>query len=292
MVRAITKTIVTSLVGAALLAAGGTAGAGAGGGAPTTLHVGYPSGTYGYGYRATISGTQQQGNGKSQKVDQTLSARGTWRIALQTSQTGSGVPVTATYKKVHSTEAPNREMGPQKLVFSIAPNGLLTFREGVLPAPDTPSSAPGVDQFLALLPAHSVKPGATWTTPVSQPDPYGGGTIAYTANSTYLKAQKAHGAETAQVRTKARIPVDLDVNLTQAQGTATGSPAGGVPTAAHYQGTVSTTVTTVLLTGSHEVRQTKSESSVQLTETPLNGTTSSEPTSFKGTESITFNRVS
>lgn len=124
------------------------------------LQVFYPQGSYEYGYHATVHGTQDQADGSRQTLDTDLSALGTWQV---TGRTDGQHEVNASFRDVDTRQAGTRTASQLGLRFLLGPHGAVTFQQGALPSPGSPTSVPGADQFISLLPAHPVQPSDTWS---------------------------------------------------------------------------------------------------------------------------------
>ena len=254
-----------------------------------TLRIAYPEGVYAYGYHATVSGMQQQANGQKAPLNVDLSAQGRWQAGAQTSH---GQTIAASFSNMKSKQGPAQSQTATTFTFTLAPNGVVTFQSGSLPAPGTPTSIPSAPPFIALLPSHPVRPSATWTTHVVVPNQFGSGSLDYVAHSAFQQITSFGGASAAEVRTTATIPVDLTVNLAQAaQVTGKPSTLGAIPQA-KYQGRETVTTTTLLGVSNHRIDRTDSVAQVDLTETPMgNGASGQRPASFSGREETTFNSL-
>ena len=75
------------------------------------------------------------------------------------------------------------------------------------------SNLPGTDQFMPLLPDHSVKPGDTWTKSFTQAFPFGSGSLTYSSVNSLERYETAGGVRTAVIHTTMSVPIDLTMDL-------------------------------------------------------------------------------
>lgn len=255
-------------------------------GPSATLRLSYPPGAYAYGYQASVNGTETLQSGDTRTLDMDLSADGSWQV--QPSGQSGASTVTATFRNVKVSHPGSQTSSELTFVFGLAPDGVVSYQRGALPSAGSPVTAPGVDQFLAILPSHSVRPRQSWSSNVSQPNPFGVGTISYTASSRLLQYETVGGQRDAKVRTRTTIPVDLVVDLAKA-ARGTGQTAAPPPQGqARYKGTVKLTNTTLIGLKSHRVDEATNVADVDLQEIPLASPSGQPVPSFKGTETIHF----
>jgi hypothetical protein len=219
--------------------------------------------TYRYHYHATLNGSMTLGEGPASSIKADSSADATWRVVsvdasgnttidltltnLKTSFTGSMLPGTTTTTTTTTS---------QHFQFVVAPTGEIVSGGGTSsPQPGFPSGPglglPGTDQFLAVLPGHSVKPGDTWTKTFTRPNPVGQGSITYTTENRFLRYDNLASGRAAVIQTTSTVPLDVTIDLQQAVAGLGGPPSPppgtiGIPVGGqvHVQGTSSTKSTT------------------------------------------------
>lgn len=220
--------------------------------------------TYRYHYRSALQGSSTMGQGAELPIKADASADVTWKVVsvdakgnttvdltlanLKTTFTGSFLPGSTTTTTTTTTT--------QHFQFEVAPTGETISGGG----PSGPPSAlvmtqglgpPGTDQFLAILPGRSVKPGDTWTKVFTRPNPFGKDSITYTTENRFLRYDNLKSGRAAVIETTSTVPLDLTIDPQKAMS-ATGGPASPppLPIAApvsgqvHIQGTSSTDTTT------------------------------------------------
>jgi hypothetical protein len=221
--------------------------------------------SYRYHYQASMNGSMTLGQAPASPIKADSSADATWKVVsvdasgnttidltltnLKTSVTGSMLPGSTTTTTTTTTS--------QHFQFQVARTGEIVSGGGTAGPPSGFASGqglgmPGTDQFLAVLPGHSVKPGDTWTKTFSRPDPTGqGGTITYTTENRFLRYDNLASGRAAVIQTTSTVPLDITVGLGQAAAGIGAAPSPppvpiGVPMGGqvHIQGTSSTESTT------------------------------------------------
>jgi hypothetical protein len=239
----------------------------------------------------------------------------TWRVAsvdaagnttidltldnLKTTVTGGTLPVSSTTTTTTS--------GSQRRTMTVAPSGEIVSG-GVTPgaaaalAPFPGTSAPGVDQFLALLPDHRVRPGDTWTRSVTLPGTPGQPGVSFTTDNRFLRYDNLKTGQAAVVETRATVPIDSTVDLGQVPQAGAGTP--GLPQPGvkiHSHGSYSFDSTTWFDTRTHVVEKTHSSNGSDVTTSvsgpPPPGPAAAPPTfpatdHFKGTQTLELDLLS
>ena len=72
---------------------------------------------------------------------------------------------------------------------------------------------PGMGQMTPLLPDEAVAPGDSWTKEFSQENPFGEGTIDFSATSTFEGYEDVNGTKAAVVTTSYTVPMDLTLDF-------------------------------------------------------------------------------
>jgi hypothetical protein len=245
-------------------------------GQATMLRVAFKQGgSYHYHYHLTLDGITSIGQGPDQPIKLDSSSDVAWRVTsvdaagnttiditldnLKTTVTGSMLPGSSTTTTTTS--------GSQHRTITVAPDGEIVSGGGVPEAaaalaPFPGTSAPGVDQFLAVLPDHSVRPGDTWTKSVTLPGPPGQPGISFTTDNRFLRYDKLKTGQAAVVETRAVVPIDITNDLgqiPQGVGGTVGAPPLPQPgVKIHSQGTLSFESTTWFDTRTHVVEKTRS----------------------------------
>lgn len=246
-----------------------------------------------YHYHVTLEGTASVGQGSDRPIDIDSSANVTWRITgvdaagnttidvaldnLRTTVTGSVLP--------GSTTTTTTTSGSQHRTITVAPSGEIVSGGGTLGAaadltPFPGISPPGADQFLAVLPDHSVKPGDTWSKSVTLPGPPGQPGITFTTSNRFLRYDTLKTGRAAVVETRADVPIDTTVDLGQPPAGVPGAPPSpAVPQPGlkiQTRGTLSFDSTTWFDTRTHLVERTRSVTSSDMT-TSLSGSPLPQP---------------
>lgn len=123
-------------------------------------------------------------------------------------------------------------------------------------------SLPGLDQLTPIFPGHSVKPGDTWTSEDSRPNPFGAGGFNFTAHNRYVKDEAVGGSSAAVVDTILEGPVDFTIDFTKVAGAiTTGAQAAPI----HYTGSVNNSRRYWVDLASHQVLKSTASGTYQLT---------------------------
>jgi hypothetical protein len=224
-------------------------------GQATMLSVAFAKGgSYRYHLHLTLDGSANIVPGPDQTIEDDSTADVTWRVA---SVDASGnTTVDLMFGNVRSTvtgslqsdvaATANATTGSQPSTIKVAPSGLIVSGAGTLhPSPGT--SAPGVDQFLAVLPDHRVVPGDTWTTSVTLPGPPGLPATNFSTNSRFVRYDDLKTGRAAVVESRAVLPIDMTAEV---------GPGSGVPVRQHGAYTIDST--TWLDTRTHAIERTRS----------------------------------
>ena len=219
---------------------------------------------YRYHYRSALQGSMTMGQGAELPIKADASADATWKVVSVDATGATTVDLTLTNLKTTftgsfppgSTTTTTTTTNTQHFQFQVAPTGETISGGGPSGPPSALSMAqglgpPGTDQFLAILPGRSVKPGDTWTKVFTRPNPFGQGSITYTTENRFLRYDNLKSGRAAVIQTTATVPLDVTIDLQKAMS-ATGGPASPppLPIAApgsgqvHIQGTSSTDTTT------------------------------------------------
>jgi hypothetical protein len=271
-----------------LVACSGPQAPGSGTAHATLLSVTFKQGSsYRYHYHLTVNGSTNIGQGTDQPLKIDSSSDVTWRVTSVDAAGNTAIDVTVDNLKTTvtssvppgataTTTTTTTTSGPQHGTITVAPNGEI-MSGGAAPgaaaalAPFPGASAPGADQFLALLPDHGVQPGDTWTKSVTLPGPPGQPGISFTTDNRFLRFDNLKGGQAAVVETRAMVPIDMTEDLGQLpQGV--GAPPGPPPVPQpgvkiHSQGTLSFDSTTWFDTRTHIVDRTRSVDSSDITTT-------------------------
>lgn len=248
-------------------------------GSATMLMVAFKQGgSYRYHYHVTVTGTTGIGQGRDQPIKLDSSADVTWRVTsvdaagnttidvtldnFKTTMTGSLAPGSST---TSTTTSDSRHS-----TITVAPSGEIVSGGSSLGAaaalsPFPGTSPPGTDQFLAVLPDHTVRPGDTWTRSVTLPGPPGQPGMSFTTDNRFVRYDDLKTGRAAVVETRASVPIDTTVDLGQLPP---GAPPAAVPQLGykvHSQGTLSFDTTTWFDTRTHVVERTRSVDSSDIT---------------------------
>jgi hypothetical protein len=117
---------------------------------------------------------------------------------------------------VNGIEVPDTPVPPVEIV--IAPDGRIVSAGGLAlgGAGQTQGFGfPGMGQLTPLLPdeGETVAVGDTWEKEFSQEFPFGEGTIAFTATSTYERDETVDGREAAVIVTEMTVPMDFTMSF-------------------------------------------------------------------------------
>jgi hypothetical protein len=117
---------------------------------------------------------------------------------------------------VNGIELPETPVSPIEMV--IAPDGRIVSAGGLAlgGAGQTQGFGfPGMGQLTPLLPDEGeiVAVGDTWEKEFSQDFPFGEGTIAFTATSTYERDETVDGREAAVIVTEMTVPMDFTMDF-------------------------------------------------------------------------------
>jgi hypothetical protein len=117
------------------------------------------------------------------------------------------------------------EIGPDGRIKS----GAATQLNGRVPA------LPGADQLTPVLPGHAVKPGDSWNSQYSRPNPFGTGGFSFAAHNRYVNDEAVGSASAAVIDTTLDGPVDFTIDFSKLPGAAA-TPAVAAPI--HYTGSI------------------------------------------------------
>jgi hypothetical protein len=126
------------------------------------------------------------------------------------------VAVTDMSGSVNGIAIPDAGTEVPSIEIRIAPDGRILTAGGMsLGALDQTQGFgfPGMGQMTPLLPDGAVAPGDTWTKEFSQENPFGDGTIDFTATSTYEGTEDLNGTEAAVVTTSYTVPLDFTIDF-------------------------------------------------------------------------------
>ncbi|HKF16477.1 MAG TPA: hypothetical protein VKF14_04680 [Candidatus Dormibacteraeota bacterium] len=220
--------------------------------------------SYRYHYRSALQATMTMGQGAELPIKVDASADATWKVVSVDANGVTTVDLTMTNLKTTftgsfppgSTTTSTTTTTTQHIEFQVAPTGEIVSGGGPSGPPSVFSMAqglgpPGTDQFLAILPGHTVKPGDTWTKSFTRPNPSGQGSMTYTTENRFLRYDNLKSGRAAVIQTTATVPLDVTIDLQKVMS-ATGGLASPppLPIAApvsgqvHIQGTSSTDTTT------------------------------------------------
>jgi len=220
--------------------------------------------SYRYHYRSALQATMTMGQGAELPIKADASADATWKVVSVDANGVTTVDLTMTNLKTTftgsfppgSTTTSTTTTTTQHIEFHVAPTGEIVSGGGPSGPPSVFSMAqglgpPGTDQFLAILPGHTVKPGDTWTKSFTRPNPSGQGSMTYTTENRFLRYDNLKSGRAAVIQTTATVPLDVTIDLQKVMS-ATGGLASPppLPIAApvsgqvHIQGTSSTDTTT------------------------------------------------
>ena len=220
--------------------------------------------SYRYHYRSALQATMTMGQGAELPIKVDASADATWKVVSVDANGVTTVDLTLTNLKTTftgsfppgSTTTSTTTTTTQHIEFQVAPTGEIVSGGGPSGPPSLFSMAqglgpPGTDQFLAILPGHTVKPGDTWTKSFTRPNPSGQGSMTYTTENRFLRYDNLKSGRAAVIQTTATVPLDVTIDLQKVMS-ATGGLASPppLPIAApvsgqvHIQGTSSTDTTT------------------------------------------------
>jgi hypothetical protein len=122
----------------------------------------------------------------------------------------------------NSGGSPGGDQAP--VTVEIASDGRIKSGHATQPSGRVPS-IPGSDQLTPVLSSQEVKPGDHWDLPYSRPNPFGPGTLSFTAHSRYVKDEALAGKAAAVIDTSLEGQIDFTIDTSQ------------LPT--HYVGTFS-----------------------------------------------------
>ncbi|MGZ5352458.1 MAG: hypothetical protein ACXWYN_05170 [Actinomycetota bacterium] len=119
---------------------------------------------------------------------------------------------------VNGIDVPDTTTAVPPMEIVIAPDGRIVSAGGLAlgGAGQTQGFGfPGMGQLTPILPddGDAVAPGDSWDKEFSQDFPFGEGTIAYTASSTYDRDESVDGREAAVIVTQMNVPMDLTMDL-------------------------------------------------------------------------------
>ena len=220
--------------------------------------------TYRYHYRSALQATMTMGQSAEVPIKADASSDTAWKVVSVDANGVTTVDLTLTNLKTTftgsfspgSTTTSTTTTTTQHIQFQVAPTG--EFVSGGGPSgPPSPLSVeqglgpPGTDQFLAILPGHSVKPGDTWTKSFTRPNPFGQGSMTYRTENRFLRYDNLKSGRAVVIETTATVPLDFTFDPQKAMS-ATGGLASppSLPLPApvsgqlHIQGTSSTDTTT------------------------------------------------
>ena len=120
------------------------------------------------------------------------------------------------------------------------PSALLVGRDGRIHSGGAATlggpipSIPGSDQLTPVFAGHPVKPGDGWIVGYDRPNPYGGGSLRFTAHGRYLRDESAAGRQAAVIQTTLTGPIDFSIDFARLPS----PPAATNPPIAPPTGTV------------------------------------------------------
>ena len=228
-------------------------------------------------------------SGRSQSLDSSSSENLRWDVVSVNPNGTATIEVTAS----NATVTSNGRTQP----IDVAPQTLLLTRDGrLLDAGTLFADAPGGRLFggggelSAILPAHSTKPGQSWTRHLSFT--MLGSSLKYTLRSTYLRDERLGTEHAAVVRTVGTVPVDVSVRLSQF-ATLLGF-GGRVPPAAllHERGNVRVHTVSWIDLGARRLLKTNGTSrmALQLTVRGVKGASRIGPIALNGTLAMSLQR--
>jgi hypothetical protein len=119
------------------------------------------------------------------------------------------------------------------ITFEVSPDGRIVSAGGLALGGAGQTNGfgfPGMSQLTPILPGgDAVAPGDTWHKTFSQPFPFGGGSISYTADSTYVRNDSVGGRQAAVIATDLGVPIDITLkfrDLLDALGSSGNLPTG------------------------------------------------------------------
>jgi hypothetical protein len=143
----------------------------------------------------------------------------TWRVVSVDADGLATIEVSVSEMSgsVNGIEVPPEAAATPPMEFVIAPDGRIVSAGGLAlgGAGQTQGFGfPGMGQLTPILPddGEAVAPGDTWNKEFSQDFPFGEGTIAFTATSTYERNETVDGREAAVIVSELSVPVDFTLD--------------------------------------------------------------------------------
>jgi hypothetical protein len=156
---------------------------------------------------------------------------------------------------------------------------------------------PGASELTPVLPDGAVAPGATWSKSFVQHFPSATGGVRFATTDTYVRAEDVDGVHAAVVRTNAnaRLNATVDLRKLAAEYQFPSGLGKGEDPKFHYSGTIRSTITSWIDSGSKElVRESVGSTfDVKLAgiDLPADDRLPGGTVRFAGTESLTLDRV-
>lgn len=180
-----------------------------------------------YRYRMTMgmSGTVAI-SGRSQETDVTVTANVSFRIISVNPEGVSTAQLRMDDAEVttqgRTMPAPQAEVATQ---IKIAPDGRIlgTGAGSAATSSLTGSAAPGMDQFLPLLPQRALEPGDTWEFNLNRPFPLGSGEMRDHIEGEFTGYEEVDGVVAAVVESDTEGSFDATVNSSKLRETLGGA---------------------------------------------------------------------
>jgi hypothetical protein len=166
----------------------------------------------------TMDGTVDAASLGSESLSMDVSETVTWTVTDVDNEGVATIEVAVTYMSgsVNGTELPSTGAEMPTVTMQIAPDGRILTAGGLALGGIEQTQGfgfPGMGQMTPLLPDGEVAPGDSWTKTFTQENPFGGGSLEFTATSTFEGYEDVNGTNAAVVTTSFDVPLDFTIDL-------------------------------------------------------------------------------